>query len=161
MHLGTKYWYQLWCILTSFAEEILVNEIHVLKCLKLRLANEPLHDKTNKMTCAPSQDSDPPGNPPSLIRVFVVRMKNLWALNYLLSAVKTLISLGGCPGWSESSLGAHVSLLVLSCVSSNNDTKAFANSWIHIKLKKESKRIKNYEYHNIAMPETTFTVTAT
>ena len=27
---------------------------------------------------------------------------------------KTQISLGGCPGWSETSLGAHVSLLVLS-----------------------------------------------
>ena len=27
---------------------------------------------------------------------------------------QTLIILGGCPGWSESSLGAHVSLLVLS-----------------------------------------------
>ena len=28
---------------------------------------------------------------------------------------KTLIRLGGCPGWSESSLGEHVILLVLSC----------------------------------------------
>ena len=28
---------------------------------------------------------------------------------------KTLIRLGGCPGLSESSTGAHVSLLVLSC----------------------------------------------
>ena len=28
---------------------------------------------------------------------------------------KTLISLGGCPGWSESSLGAHAILLVLPC----------------------------------------------
>ena len=27
---------------------------------------------------------------------------------------KTLIRLGGCPGWSESSLGAHAILLVLS-----------------------------------------------
>ena len=32
---------------------------------------------------------------------------------------KTLISLGGCPGRSESSLGAHVILLVLSCGGSN------------------------------------------
>ena len=31
--------------------------------------NEPPHDKTNKMTCAPSEDSDQP----SLIRVFTVR----------------------------------------------------------------------------------------
>ena len=34
---------------------------------------EPPHDKTNKMTCAPSGDSDQPGPPPSLIRVFTVR----------------------------------------------------------------------------------------
>ena len=34
---------------------------------------EPLHDKTNKMACTPSEDSDQPGRPPSLIRVFTVR----------------------------------------------------------------------------------------
>ena len=28
---------------------------------------EPQHDKNNKMTCAPSEDSDQPGHPPSLI----------------------------------------------------------------------------------------------
>ena len=33
---------------------------------------EPQHDKTNKMTCAPSEDSDQPGHSPSLIRVFAV-----------------------------------------------------------------------------------------
>ena len=30
---------------------------------------EPPHDKTNKMACASSEDSDQPGPPPSLIRV--------------------------------------------------------------------------------------------
>ena len=34
---------------------------------------ERQHDKTNKMTCAPSEDSDQPGLLPSLIRVFAVR----------------------------------------------------------------------------------------
>ena len=29
--------------------------------------NEPPHDKTNKMACAPREDSDQPGHPPSLI----------------------------------------------------------------------------------------------
>ena len=29
--------------------------------------NEPQHNKTNKMTCAPSEDSDQPGDQPSLI----------------------------------------------------------------------------------------------
>ena len=31
-------------------------------------------DKTNKMICAPSEYSDQPGHPPSLIRVFAVRL---------------------------------------------------------------------------------------
>ena len=31
-----------------------------------------------------------------------------------MQTVKTLIRLGGCPGWSESSLGAHATSLVLS-----------------------------------------------
>ena len=47
--------------------------------------NEPAHDKTNKMT-ALSEDSDKPGHPPSLIRVFAVRMKKPWVLNYPLMA---------------------------------------------------------------------------
>ena len=34
---------------------------------------EPPHDKTNKMTFAPSEDSDQPRHPPSLIRVFALR----------------------------------------------------------------------------------------
>ena len=34
---------------------------------------EPPHDKTNKVTFVPSEDSDQPGHPPSLIRVFAVR----------------------------------------------------------------------------------------
>ena len=33
---------------------------------------EPEHYKSNKMTCAPSEDSDQPGHLPSLIRVFAV-----------------------------------------------------------------------------------------
>ena len=44
---------------------------------------EPLHGKTNKITCAPSEDSDQPGHLPSLIRVFAVHMKKHWPLNYL------------------------------------------------------------------------------
>ena len=39
-------------------------------------------------------------------------------LSYLLSAQRRLIRLGGCPGWSESSLGAQAMLLVLSCCGS-------------------------------------------
>ena len=42
--------------------------------------------------CAPSKDSDQPGHPPSLIRVFAVRMKKSWVLNYPLSGQRRLWS---------------------------------------------------------------------
>ena len=58
---------------------------------------ELLHDKTNKTNCVPSEDSDQPGNLPSLIRVFAVPMKKHWALNYLLSAQWSLWSDGWMP----------------------------------------------------------------
>ena len=57
-----------------------------------RKRKEPPHDKTNKMACAPSEDSDQPGHPPSLIRVFAVRMKIAWVLSYPLSAQRRLWS---------------------------------------------------------------------
>ena len=41
---------------------------------------EPPHDKTDKMACAPTEDSDQPVHPPSLIKVFTVRMKKVWVL---------------------------------------------------------------------------------
>ena len=43
--------------------------------------------------CAPSEDSDQPGHPPSLIRVFAVRMKKPWVLSYPVSAQRRLIRL--------------------------------------------------------------------
>ena len=53
-----------------------------------------IHDKTiraaswqnHQNDCAPSEDSDQHGHPPSLIRVFAVRMKEGWVLSYPLSA---------------------------------------------------------------------------
>ena len=53
---------------------------------------EPPHDKTNKMACAPSEDSDQPGHPPSLIRVFAVHMKKAWFFSYPLSTQQRLWS---------------------------------------------------------------------
>ena len=44
-----------------------------------RVIFEPQHDK-NKMTCAPIEDSDQFGHPPSLIRVFAVRGRSLDSL---------------------------------------------------------------------------------
>ena len=72
---------------------------------------ESPHDKTNKMMCAQqtlrpawaSTQSD----------------QSLWRphgslVSYPLSIQRRLIRLGGCPSWSESSMGAHAFLLVLS-----------------------------------------------
>ena len=70
--------------------------------------------KTNKMTCAVSEDTDQPGHPPGLVRVFPVHMKKPWVLSFPLSAQ---IRLHIHAGWTESSLGKHVILLVLSCFS--------------------------------------------
>ena len=42
--------------------------------------------------CVPSEDSDQPGHPPSLIRVFAVRLKKAWVLSYPLSAQQRLWS---------------------------------------------------------------------
>ena len=58
--------------------------------------------------CAPSKDSDQTGHLPSLFRVFAVR--SMGSYGSKLSSCgqqKTLIRLGECPGWSESSLGAQ------------------------------------------------------
>ena len=42
--------------------------------------------QNHKMPFAPSEDSDQPGHPPSLITVFAVRTKKAWFLSYPLSA---------------------------------------------------------------------------
>ena len=51
-------------------------------CRRHAKSSELGHDKTNKMICAPSEDSDQPGHPPNLIRVFAARMNKAWALRY-------------------------------------------------------------------------------
>ena len=57
--------------------------------------------------CAPSEDSDQPGHPPSLIRVFAVRLKKPWVLSYPLSAQRRLWSDWANAQADLSSLGAH------------------------------------------------------
>ena len=62
-------------------------------------AYEPARDKTNKMTCVPSEDSDQPGHLPSLIRIFAVHIEETLCPKLPNErTAKTLIRLGGCPG---------------------------------------------------------------
>ena len=96
--------------------------------------NEPHHDKTSNMACASSKDSDQPGHPPSLIRIFAVCLKKAWVLSYPLSAQRRLTNLGRCLGWSESSLGAHAISLVLSKCGSDNISGIYVRKWV---LKKD------------------------
>ena len=103
------------------------------------------HFKTNKMTRAPSEDSDQPGHLPSLIRVFAVRsigssISPVWSESFL-SAWRNIGPLttywAHSEDWSDwadsqadlSLRWAHVILLVLSCGSSY-----FACSVSHIVL---------------------------
>ena len=76
--------------------------------------SEPHHDKTNKMTFTPNEDSDQPWHPHSLIRVFAVRMKKQWVLSSLFSALQKLWSDWANIVWSEFSLNAQIILLFLS-----------------------------------------------
>ena len=83
--------------------------IEVYFCYEVKLIlwgfgslNELQHDKTNKMICGPSKDSDQPGHMPRLIWVFAVHfMGRLRTECFFIQAVKTVIRLDGCLGWSE------------------------------------------------------------
>ena len=65
--------------------------------------------------CAPSEDSDQPGHPPSLIRVFAVRMKKPWVLSYSLSASEGSDQTGRMPRSIWVFAGHKLIFLVLSC----------------------------------------------
>ena len=66
--------------------------------------NEQEHDKTNKMTCSPNEDSCQPGHPPSLISLRCPSDGSLGPHLPIKRISKTLIRLGGCTGWTGYSL---------------------------------------------------------
>ena len=85
-----------------------VNDIFI----KTYFHNEPPHDKTSKIGCATSEDSDQPRHPPSLIRVCCLHEESLGPL-LPNSASEDSDPTGqmprlACLGW------AHMPLLVLS-----------------------------------------------
>ena len=85
-------WHVMEPVSNAFAGSLSVQSLVLCYWNVLATTFEPPHDKTNKMACAPSEDSDHPGHPPSLIRVFVVHMKKFWVLSYPLSAQRRLWS---------------------------------------------------------------------
>ena len=64
LYTGSIYMYST-TILLCFCDTAQMNEESEIKI-------EPQHGKTNKMACAPREDSDQHGHLPSLIIVFVV-----------------------------------------------------------------------------------------
>ena len=87
----TKWWNHLPGPMAETRDKVDCNMIQSGNWSKQTL-NEPPHDKTNKVACVPSEDSDQPGHPPSLIRVFAVCMKKAWVLSYPLSTQPRLWS---------------------------------------------------------------------
>ena len=63
--------------------------------------NEMPHGKTNKMVCAPSEDSDQPGHPPSLIKSLrCALIRKLRTQAFFMQTAKTLIRPGAQADWS-------------------------------------------------------------
>ena len=62
-----------WQNISSVDSDWPTHQSSLVMATKIMEPYKPAHDKTNKMACAPSKDSDQPGHPPSLIRVFAVR----------------------------------------------------------------------------------------
>ena len=97
------------------------------------------------MTCAPREDSNQPGHPPSLISVFAVSLEISWVLSYSLIAQRRLWSDWAYAQAYPSLRRAHVILLVLSCACSflifsfyNKKMKHL----MHISLRNKKKRDK-------------------
>ena len=101
--IGLDQFQYQWLEIFGFLEELSLEAIVAfLKSISIWDASW----QNQQNDCAPNEDSDQPGHPPSLIRVFAVRS---------IGSEGPKLSSCGCPGWSESSLGAHAILLVLSC----------------------------------------------
>ena len=67
------------------------DNMYLIDAPRYHMSRQP-QNKTIKMICAPSEDSDQPEHPPSPIRVFADRMKKALVLSYSLSAQQRLWS---------------------------------------------------------------------
>ena len=79
-------------------------------CSESGVTFELEHDKTNKMTCAPSEDSDQPVHPCSLTRVVAVRMMKPKVFGYPWSAQERLQS-----DWTNTQAGLSYHFVVVFC----------------------------------------------
>ena len=77
--------------------------------------------QNQQCSCAPSEDSDQPRHPPSLIRVFAVRMKKASVLSYHWAHSEDPDQTGRMPRLIWVFAGRTATLLVLSWCGSNNN----------------------------------------
>ena len=144
------YDYQFWIFInthyhTTFVLVVKSTEIHKTVPLysdscytkKKKKWNELQNNKTNKIICTPSENSDQRGHRPSLIRVFAVHLKKSWVLRAL-PAECIQRRLCRCAGWSEFLLGAHtLVVLQLKCTCHLNcccKLLIWATSWENLSL---------------------------
>ena len=81
--------------LTTIKDSYILRKWHKLQCSVGLCDGKSLWAVTwqnQQNVCAHSKDSDQPGHPPSLIRVFAVCMKKAWVLSYPLSTQRRLWS---------------------------------------------------------------------
>ena len=114
--------------------------------------------KTTEWNVCPAKIQISPGIYPDWSVSSLYAWRKLWHWLPTERTAKTLIRLGGCPGWSESSLGAHVILLVLSCGGSFDKTKkAWTNHPFSTTMSKKikptraklSREIRNQNFKNL------------
>ena len=65
-----------WDIKTRKPLQIPISQLKIHCTPKIQIKAAKWQNQQNE--CAPSEDLDQPGHPPSLIRVFAVRMKKVW-----------------------------------------------------------------------------------
>ena len=126
-----------------------VVDLHCLPEYIGSLQYEPQHDKTNKTTCAPSEDLDQPGHPSSLIRVFAVCMKNSWALSYPMSAQGRLWSdwVDAQADWVFAGRTGHFVGFVMQrfvCLLNNGTWNAWIWKWHEIRENTKNEKLHKY-----------------
>ena len=95
-----------------FSLWVILQHLHIDKIHKNKLSQSMT--KQTKWHVCPAKSQISLGIHP-FWSVFGVCMKKACVLSYSLSTQPRLIRMGRCPGWSESSQGAHAILLVFSC----------------------------------------------
>ena len=94
---------------TSYILKLVLKRLNRLHSMEI--IYEPPHDKTNKMS-APSEDSDQPGHPLSLIRDFAVCLKKVWVLSSQCADSEDSIQTGRIPRLIWVFAGRTATLLV-------------------------------------------------